>query len=402
MSYNFDRIIDRRETNDIKWHAKAVESYLHVPIQEDMIPMWLADMDFACPPNLVEAMKARCDKEIFGYCAPMETFMQAVCFWQQKQHNFSINPGWVSIIPTVVAGINVAIRAFTKEGDGVIIQQPVYDPFASIIKRCNRRVVNNALLSDHNYYTINFEELERMAANPQNKMLILCSPHNPVGRVWTKTELGRIADICIRNQVMLVVDEIHSDLVFYDKKHYPLLSLQEAYQEHVIMLTSPGKTFNVAGLKTAVSIIPNPEWKRVFDEMVIAMSLDVKNTFGIESVIHCYSEAGAAWKNELLVYIRQNFETAAEYVREQMPGVKFIKPEGTYLIWLDFTDTGLSDEVILQKLILESGVICVPGTWFGPGGEGHIRFNAGCPRSMMLEALERIKKAMEKEGTYHG
>jgi len=393
MDYNFDRIIDRKSTNDIKWHSKVVETYLHVPVPEDIIPMWLADMDFACPPNLVEALKERCEKEIFGYCAPMASFMNAVCFWQREQHGFEVDAAWISVIPTVVAGINVAIRAFTEEGDGVIIQQPVYDPFFSIIKRCGRTVVNNGLINEDNYYSINFEELEQMAAEPQNKMMILCSPHNPVGRVWKKEELMQIADICARHQVLLVTDEIHSDLVFGGNKHYPLLSLKPEYQEYVIMLTSPGKTFNVAGLKTAISIIPNRDIRQAFDEMVIALSLDVKNTFGIESVIHCYTEQGAKWTKSLLSYIEDNFAAAAAYIKEHMPGVKFVKPEGTYLIWLDFTDTGISDEELLQKIILKSGVICVPGTWFGPGGEKHIRFNAGCPRSIMMEALKRMKGA---------
>ncbi|MGL5436797.1 MAG: MalY/PatB family protein [Lachnospiraceae bacterium] len=397
MNYDFDRIVDRKNTNDIKWHSKAVESYLRVPIPEDIIPMWLADMDFACPPGLVAAMRERCDKEIFGYCSPMESFMHAVCYWQQEQHGFTVDPGWLGVIPTVVAGINVAIRAFTEEGDGIIIQQPVYDPFSSIIQRAGRTVVNNALLSEDNYYTINFPELEQMAADPRNKMMVLCSPHNPVGRVWTKDELIRIADICRDNDVLLVTDEIHSDLVFYGHTHHPLLALKPEYQDHVIMLTSPGKTFNVAGLKMAVSIIPNPDYKKAFEAMTIALSLDIKNTFGIESVIYCYTAEGAAWKDELVTYIEGNFEMASAYLEQNLPTVKFVKPEGTYLIWLDFTDTGLSDEELLQKVILKSGVICVPGTWFGPGGERHIRFNAGCPRSIMIEALKRIEEAVNRQ-----
>lgn len=395
VKYDFDRIVDRKCTNDLKWHSKAVESYLHVPIPEDMIPMWLADMDFACPPGVVKAMKERCDKEIFGYCAPMGNFMQAVCYWQMERHKLKVSPGWISAVPSVVAGINVAIRAFTEEGDGVIIQQPVYDPFAAIVKRCGRKAVNNALRCRDNYYTMDFEQLSQQAALPENKMLILCSPHNPVGRVWTKEELKRVADICIENDVLIVVDEIHSDIVFSGNRHYPLLGLDKKYQEHVIMLTSPGKTFNVAGLKMSVAIIPNRKLKDAFDQMILNLSLDVRNTLGVESIIHCYKQENIDWLEQMLAYVQQNIDFTYDYVREHLPGVTFQKPEGTYLVWLDFTETGLSDERIMKDIILGTGVICVPGPWFGPGGEKHIRFNTACPGSMVAEALQRFEKALE-------
>lgn len=396
MKYDFDRIIDRKCTNDLKWHSKAVESYLHTPVPEDMIPMWLADMDFACPPHVVEAMKARCDKEIFGYCAPMGDFMKAVCYWQWERHGLKIEPEWISAIPSVVAGINVAIRSFTKEGDGVIIQQPVYDPFAAIVGRCKRKVVNSALLVRDNYYTMDYELLEQQAADPETRLMILCSPHNPVGRVWKREELEKAADICIRHNVLLLVDEIHSDFTLYGNRHYPLLSLKKEYREHVIMLTSPGKTFNVAGLKMSAAIIPNGELKKAFDEMVLDMSMDVRNTFGVESVIHCYRQENIEWLEQLLAYVQGNIDFTYEYVKKHLPNVTFRKPEGTYLVWLDFSDTGLSDETIMQKVLLGTGVICVPGVWFGPGGEGHIRFNTACPRSMIEDALKRFEGALKQ------
>lgn len=396
MKYDFDRIVDRKCTNDLKWHSEAVESYLHVPVPKDMIPMWLADMDFACPPGVVEAMKERCGKEIFGYCAPMGNFMRAVCYWQKERHGLNARPEWISAIPSVVAGINVAIRAFTQEGDGVIIQQPVYDPFAEIVERCGRKVVNNALLCRDHYYTMDLERLREQAALPENKLLILCSPHNPVGRVWTKEELKQAADICMENHVLMVVDEIHSDLVLYGNKHLPLLSLDKAYQDHVIMLTSPGKTFNVAGLKMSVALIPNCDLKKAFDKMVLNLSLDVRNTFGIESIIHCYKQENVEWLEQMLAYIQENIDFIYDYVKEFLPGVTFRKPEGTYLVWLDFSETGLSDEKIMKNIILGTGVICVPGVWFGPGGEKHIRFNTACPRSMVEEALKRFEAALKQ------
>ncbi|MDO5418380.1 MAG: MalY/PatB family protein [Lachnospiraceae bacterium] len=398
MAFDFDRKIDRKCTNDLKWHSKAVESYLHVPVPDEMIPMWLADMDFACPPGVIEAMKARCDKEIYGYCAPMANTMKAVCFWQKERNGLEVNPAWIGVLPSVVAGINVAIRAFTDEGDGVIIQQPVYDPFEKLVCRCRRTVVNNGLTGKDNYYEMDFDLLEKQASDPKNKLMVLCSPHNPVGRVWRADELERVMDICIRNHVLVVVDEIHSDLIFYGNHFHSLLGLNEAYRDHVVMLTSPGKTFNVAGLKAAVSIIPNPELKAAFEEMVLNLSLDVKNTFGIESLSACYTKENEEWLEELKAYIQGNIDFVYDFVREHMPMVKFRKPEGTYLVWLDFSETGLSDDVIMRDVVLGKAVICVPGTWFGPGGEGHIRFNTAGPRSLLKEALERFEEALKEKG----
>ena len=397
MNYDFDRVVDRKCTNDLKWHSKAVESYLNCPVPEEMIPMWLADMDFACPPGVIEHMKNRCDKEIFGYCSPMENSLKSVCFWQKERNNLEVNPKWISVIPTVVAGINVAIRTFTNEGDGIIIQQPVYDPFEKIVVRSGRTVVNNRLKSENNYYTMDYELLEKQAKDPNNKLMVLCSPHNPVGRVWKEEELRRVMDICIRNNVLVVVDEIHSDLIFYNNKFYSLLALDKSYADHVIMLTSPGKTFNVAGLKTAVSIIPDEAKKKEFDKMIVNMSLDIKNTFGVESLEACYTKENEQWLEELKNYIQGNIDFVYDFVKERMPIVKFCKPEGTYLIWLDFSDTNLSDGELLKDVVLGKAVICVPGTWFGPGGEGHIRFNAAGPRSMLKEALERFEEALKEK-----
>lgn len=397
MKFDFDRIVDRKSTNDMKWNSKAVESYLHVPIPENIIPMWLADMDVSCPPTVQEAVIDRAKKEIYGYCAPTPEFMKAVCYWQKERHNFDVDASWIGDIPSVVAGINIAIRTLTKEGDGVIIQQPVYDPFETIVKRCKRKVVNNALICEEGYYTMDYELLEKQAKDPNNKLMILCSPHNPAGRVWKAEELEKAAEICIANGVKIIVDEIHSDIVFKGYKHYPLMSLKEEYKNEVIMLTSPGKTFNVAGLKMAISIIANEEIRKAFNETKLAMSLDVRSTFGIESIIHCYKEENIEWLEQLLDYIEGNADFVCDYVEKNMPGVKFRKPEGTYLGWLDMSGTNIPDNEIMKDIILGTGVICFPGNWFGPGGEGHIRLNMGCPKSMLEDALDRFTKALNEK-----
>lgn len=391
MVYDFDRKVDRKSTNDMKWHAKAVSSYLHRPVPEEMIPMWLADTDFACAPVIVDVLRERVDKEIFGYCAPMESFYQAVCYWQRKRFDWEVDPSWITYIPSVVAGINIAIRTFSKEGDGIIIQQPVYDPFASIVKNDNRKVVNNGLLCRDGRYEMNLDELETLASDSENTMMILCSPHNPVGRVWTKEELRAVADICLRHGVMLVSDEIHGDIIYDGHVHYPLLSLDEKYAQNFIHLTAPGKTFNVAGLKASMSIIPNEEIRNAFVKTQVAMSLDVKNTFGLESVIAAYTPAGYEWAQQEIMYMQKNVDFVENYVQEKMPGVSMIRPEGTFLCWLDLSGLKLGDKEIFKRVTLDAAVICVPGTWFGPGGEEHLRLNVGCPREMLTEALERIR-----------
>lgn len=391
MNYDFDRKVDRKATNDMKWHAKAVSSYLHRPVPEDMIPMWLADTDFACAPVIVEALKKRVEQEIFGYCAPMESFYKAVCYWQKTRFGWDVEPGWITYLPSVVAGINIAIRTFSKEGDGVIIQQPVYDPFASIIKNSNRKVVNNQLLCQNGRFEMNLAELEQLAAQPENTMMVLCSPHNPVGRVWTVEELTAVAEICLKHNVLLVSDEIHGDIVYDGHKHHPLMSLDMRYAQNFVHLTAPGKTFNVAGLKASISIIPNEQLRSAFCKTQVAMSLDVKNTFGIESVIAAYTPEGAQWADQEVAYMQRNVDFVQAYIQEKMPGVTMIRPEGTFLCWLDLSQLKLGDEEIFKRVTLDAAVICVPGPWFGPGGEEHLRLNVGCPRSMLEEALDRIR-----------
>lgn len=390
----FDREFDRAHTHDLKWRKEGVEAYLSQPIREDMIPMWIADTDFGCMKGIVEAVKARAEHEIYGYCAPGADFYRSIAFWERSRFDWEIQAGWIAALPSVVSGINIAIRAFSKEGDGVIIQTPVYDPFISIVKRTGRTPVYNCLKKTEGRYEMDYEGLEELAKNPDNKMLILCSPHNPVGRVWTREELKRLADICLEHDVMIVTDEIHSDIVYQGHKHTPLLSLSQEYAGHFIHLSAPGKTFNVPGLKMSFALIPNPELKKAFDQMQLAMSLDIRNTFGVECVPACYTEEGIQWLENLMEYLEGNAQLVEEFLQKEMPKVRMEKPEGTFLCWLDFGDYGISDEELLEKINLGAGVVCVPGNWFGEGGEHHLRLNIGCQRRVLQAALERIKEAV--------
>lgn len=394
MFYDFDQRVNRKTTNDLKWNRQAVEHNLHTSIPESFIPMWIADTDFACPPHLVEALRRRVNQQIFGYCIPGAPFYRAVCWWEQTRFQWTIRPEWITALPSVVSGINIAIRAFTNEGEGVIIQPPVYEPFSQIITRTGRKVVNNPLQEINGRYEMCFELMEQQASDPNNRMMILCSPHNPVGRVWTQDELHRLADICVAHNVLLVSDEIHSDIIYEGHVHRPIISLNEAYANHFIHLTAPGKTFNVPGLKMSVAIIPKAELKQRFEETQLSLSLDIRNTFGVEGVEAAYSPESIPWLEEELHYLQENVDFVEAYLPAKLPGIKMNRPEGSFLCWLDCSALGLTDEELMERVNLKAGVICVPGTWFGPGGEHHLRLNVGCPRDILTQALERLVMAL--------
>lgn len=402
MIVDFDREIDRTSTWDLKWNRAMVEGYLNTPAPEDFIPMWVADSDFACPASVRQALQTRLDKEVLGYCAPQKPFFDAVCWWQQRRNGWQLDPAWISALPSVVAGINIALRVFTREGDGVIVQTPVYDPFSSIVQRIGRRVVHNPLRRDQGRYGMDFDQLERLAAAPDVKALILCSPHNPVGRVWTREELRRLAEICLAHDVAVISDEIHSDILLEGPAHTPLLSLDARCADRFVCLTAPSKTFNIPGLKTAVAIIPNRALKERFDQMQLAMSLDVRNTFGLEGLTASYTPAGEEWLRQELAYLRGNVDLVEEFLARELPQVRFTRPEGTFLCWLDCRALGLPDEELLHRAVMEARVICVPGTWFGPGGEGCLRLNVGCTRANLKTALERLAAALKKGDCHEG
>ena len=392
----FDREFDRKNTHDLKWRKAGIDAYLSHPVRDDMIPMWIADTDFGCMKEIVEAVKERASHEIYGYCAPGNDFYEAIIFWEKRRFQWEISSQWITALPSVVSGINIAIRAFSQEGDGIIVQTPVYDPFLTIVKRTGRTLKENPLKEENGRYEMDFEHLKMLAENPRNRMLILCSPHNPVGRVWTKKELECLAEICIQNNVMIVTDEIHSDIVYGKGKHYPLLSLDKRYEDCFIHLSAPGKTFNVPGLKMSFAVIPNEDLKKRFDQMQLNLSLDIRNTFGVECVQACYTEAGIRWLAGLLDYLNTNADVVCKFVEAEMPRVRMRKPEGTFLCWLDFSEYGFTDEELLKRVNLGAGVVCVPGDWFGSGGKHHLRLNIGCQRKVLITALKRMKVALEE------
>jgi len=393
MNYDFDRFLDRTKTNDLKWQPENMKIY-GIIANEESIPMWIADTDFPCAPVIVDALRKRVEKEIFGYCAPMKEFYQAIQYWMRSQYQWEVNKDWILSVPSVVASINIAVRTFTEPGDGVIVQTPVYNPFMDVVSGAGRQVRDNQLLYKDGHYTMDFEGLEKLASEEKTKMLILCSPHNPVGRVWTKEELERLGTICLAHDVMVVVDEIHSGIVYSGHTHYALPSLSPEFEKHFIYLNSPAKSFNVAGLKISYAIIPDPVKKAAFRKTQNDLSLVVNSTFGIEALIAAYSPEGAEWLKQEVAYIEANRDFAVNYIQEHFQGkITTTAPEASFLCWLDFNSLGMSGSELQETMLHKANVVCTFGAKYGPGGEGFLRYNIGTQRAIVERSLKQIEKA---------
>ena len=390
MRYDFDRLIDRRGTNTIKWDSGALLRQFGITerFDEDTISLFVADMDFPCPQPVVDALHRCVDRKIFGYSSHIlnDAYFQAVQHWFYSRHNWQIPREAIVWSPGTVEALHIAVRAFTLKGDGVIIQQPVYSPFVSAVKHNGRRVVNNALIDDEGYYRIDFADLEQKAADPGNTMFILCSPHNPVGRVWTAEELVRMADICRKNDVLLIADEIHGDLIREDQTHFPICSLVD--DERIISCTAINKSFNVAGLHCTNVIIDDPGLRETFNK---TMGMKLPSPFAIEALIAAYMEGGE-WLEQVNAYISENFRFLDRFLKERMPFVRFRIPEGTYIGWMDFSGSGLTPEEVHRRIYLEANVVLEDGEMFGPGGAGFQRICVPSPRPLLKEALERIAR----------
>ena len=388
--YNFDEYIERRGTGSSKWDG--FESRFPGYNAKGAIPMWVADMDFTAPYEVIEAIKKKAALGIYGYPAPRgESFNNAVKDWLKKRHGLEITDESIVITQGVVPAITYAVQAFTNEGDGVLIQPPVYYPFKD---RCitynKRKAVENPLIEKDGVYTIDFEDFEKKASDQNTKLFILCSPHNPVGRVWSKEELEKISDICQRHNVLIFSDEIHSDLIMKGFKHIPTLLAAE--NKNIISAYAASKTFNIAGLRTSVIVIKDKEIREKYVAQMKADEAEGLNMFGIPAIEAAYTY-GEDYLAELLEYIGGNIEFAAKYIEENIPNVTVSKTEGTYFLWIDFRKTGLTYKEINKKLLEEAKVAGDLGGWFGKEGNGFIRLNLACPRAIVEEAVKRIEKA---------
>ena len=385
MKYDFDKIIDRKNTCAIKYDLAEKRNK-----PKDAISLWVADMDFPTAPCIQEALAKRAEHGIFGYSRPDSRYFTALKEWLRIRHNYAVENEWIVNTPGVVFAITTAIKAFTHEGDSVLIQKPVYYPFFNIIQQLGRKVVNSPLVLKNGRYEMDFLDFEKKIIEEQVKLFILCSPHNPGGRVWTKDELFALSEICIKHNVLVVSDEIHSDIIFGNHQHIVWGSLSEEAAQNSIICTAPSKTFNLAGLQFSNIIIKNNRIRKSFLAEYERTGYDEPGIMGIVAATAAYSE-GADWFDAAKAYIWDNILFAEKFIHEHCPRIKVIKPEGTYLLWLDFTDfTELDDSEISSRILTHAKVWLDAGGMFGEEGEKYQRINCATPRPVLKEALQRI------------
>jgi len=387
--WNFDEIIDRENTNSLKYDV--------VPKlfgAKDIIPLWVADMDFKTPDFIVNAIKKRAEHEIYGYTIRNRSFFESVRNWMKYKHDWEVKKNWVSFSPGVVPALSMSVLAYTNPGDKIIVQPPVYFPFFSSIKNNGRQLVYNQLKYENGDYHFDIEDLKQKI-DSRTKMIMLSNPHNPVGKVWTKEELTELAVICLENDILMVSDEIHSDLIFEPHKHIPLASISEDIADKTIGMYAPSKTFNVAGLSSSVIIISNPKLKATFDNIMDDFHLGNGNIFGNVALEAAYMD-GAEWLNELMEYLKGNIALVQEFIDKPGIEIKMNVPESTYLLWLDFTAYGLDNKWLQEQLVKKAKVGLSPGELFGPGGNGFQRMNIACPRSVLKGALNNMEKVFLK------
>lgn len=385
---DFNKIIDRRNTGSLKWDGVGLQRKT-----DDLLPLWVADMDFMSPEIVVKALTERAAHGIYGYTYIDEGYKDAVTGWMAQRHHWDVKKEWLLYANGVVPALNFAVQAFTEKGDGIIIQQPVYRPFSGAIIKNKRKLVNSPVVLKGERYEMDFNDFENKVIENKVKLFILCSPHNPVGRVWTEEELRRIGNICIKHQVLVVADEIHHDIVYKGNRHTPFASLGTEYANICITCTSPGKTFNMAALQNANLIIPNPDLRKTMKTFMENLALTEPGLMGLLACKTAYTECHE-WLDALLQYLNENKEYAKAFIKERIPKISVIDPEGTYLMWMDFRELGLSDKALSDFLIEKAKVRLNDGVGFGPEGSGFMRMNFACPRSVLEQALVRMEKAI--------
>ena len=390
MQYDFDTPIDRTHTWSIKHDFKKENGKA-----DDILPLWVADMDFRSPDSVVEALKKAVDHGIFGYSRADESYFDAVAAWYQKRHHLTLQPEWMTCTPGIVFALSIAVRAFTQEGDAVLIQPPVYRPFSRAILRNKRTLVENPLVLKDGHYEMDLEELEQKVLDEHVKLMILCNPHNPVGRVWTREELTALADICLRHHVYVISDEIHGDFVWQGHEQTPYASISEEACLHSMMCTAPSKTFNLAGMATSNLFIPDPEMRRKFRSELLDVGQENMNRLGLFACRAAY-EGGGEWLDQLIGYLAGNLALVRDFCKNRVPQIQLVEPEGTYLAWLDCRELGMTDDELMAFFSNEAKVWLDPGTHSGEQGSGFMRFNLGSSRSVIAQALDQIEAAWKK------
>lgn len=390
MPVDFDTVPNRRGTNCFKYDFAR-----EMGMPEDVLPLWVADMDFPTAPAVLERLHALAEHGIFGYTGVKDAYFSAVHNWYAQRFGWETQRSWLVTTPGVVFAIAIAIRAFTQKGDAILIQQPVYYPFADKVTENDRQLVVNPLILKNGRYEMDFADMERKIADNRVKMLLLCSPHNPVGRVWTKEELLRVGEICQKHGVLVVSDEIHADFTYAGHTHRVFASVKSEFADFTITCTAPSKTFNLAGLQNSNIFIPNRQLRHAYKKELSACGCGGTNCMGMAACQAAY-EAGADWLEQLKQYLAGNLAYVRQFLREKLPEIALIEPEGTYLVWLDLRKLGLTEQQQRQLIVQDAKLWLDTGTLFGQGGEGFERINIACPRATIEQAMQRLERAVHK------
>jgi cystathionine beta-lyase len=384
VKYDFDQLVDRRNTNSVKWDSDS---------EPDRLPMWVADMDFRTAEPIIRALEARAKQGIFGYAGLPDAYYEAEAGWWQRRHGCSIEKDWVLVTTGVIPSLSAAVQAFAAPGDRVLLQSPVYNYFNSSITNNGCEIVRSELAWSGERYEMDFADFERKAADDRVKLFLLCNPHNPVGRAWSRQELERIGDICLRHGVRVVSDEIHRDLVYRGSRHVPFASLGERHLLNSITCTAPSKTFNLAGLKTSSIIVADPELRGRLDRALNVKEAIEPNAFGIDALIAAYTE-GEDWLEQMLDYVEGNRDEALAFLQERLPQLRAVVPEATYLLWVDVRALGIGSRELAAKLWEEASLRINEGSVYGPSGEGYLRINLACPRALLRDGLQRLERVI--------
>lgn len=390
MHYDFDTVIERRNTCSLKWDS-TIRNYK----DEDILPMWVADMDFQIPPEVSQAIENRNRHGIYGYMdGNPESYGEAVADWVYKRHGWKIRNDWLVCTPGVVPALGFAIMAFTNVGDKVLIQTPVYTPFFKVVKNNGRQLVENQLVLKDGRYEIDFQDLEEKFKSGV-KMMIFCSPHNPVGRVWTQDELKELGNLCIKYNVLIISDDIHSDIIYKGNKHIPISTVSPELLQNTITCIAASKTFNLAGLSTSTVIMPKEDLRAQYKNFMSNLGLHSCNILGMVAAEAAY-RYGEEWLDQLINYLEGNLACLMNYFSENISKIKVIQPEGTFLVWLDCRELGMSDDELARFFLHTAKVRLNEGRSYGSGGEQFMRINIGCPRSILMEGLKRIGDSLKQ------
>lgn len=397
-TYNFDKIINRKGTNCLKYDY-AVERGKPA----DVLPLWVADMDFTVSEEITKSLHAAVDHGIYGYTQPKDAYYNAITNWMEKNHNWKTKREWIMKTPGVVFALGAAVKAFTKPGDAVLIQNPVYYPFTNIIRDNDRRVIDNTLVYEKrvtegkSQYSIDYEDFERKIVQENIKLFILCNPHNPVGRVWNREELQYLGEICLRHHVIVVSDEIHNDFVYPGFEHTVFANVDPRFAEFTVTCTAPSKTFNLAGLQISNIFISNETLREAFQKEIDKTGYDEPNALGAVACEAAY-RGGQEWLDQLRAYLLENLNFLRTYLQEKLPQIHLVEPEGTYLVWLDCSELGISGKELDQFIVEKAGLWLDGGAMFGPSGSDFQRVNIACPRATLELALDKLKAAVDNLG----